>query len=345
MAKFYDISNWQKKPHFNTGGTRNKAVFENPETGELYYFKTSLKREGRDYKHEFWSEILASEIGKELGFDTLKYDIAFDGTELGCLSKSMVDTNVNKLSEGINYLQGYEPNYNPYDKKSRPQYTFHFIERALNEYRLKDRMNHLVEVIIFDSLIGNGDRHQENWGFIIPNLQQQDGNTENFKNKLLDSNLFRFIFRHFLNRKKMKQDELDIAMDFMKGVFSPIYDSGSCLGRELENEKVDMMSNDNTMVEAYFNRDRCEIHWKDEKLSHFDLIKHLKEETNYRQVVDDVIKRVIQRFNNKKIEKIIKELDNELPEKFFHHKLPDNRKILIGKFVSLRFERLKQVLQ
>ena len=97
MAEFYNISDWLEKRHFQTGGTRNKSIFENPETGELFYFKTSLKRVNDNYKYEFWSEILASEIGKILGFNTLRYDIACHRNEVGCLSKSMVDTTSKQL--------------------------------------------------------------------------------------------------------------------------------------------------------------------------------------------------------------------------------------------------------
>lgn len=49
MVNFYDISNWDEHPYFNTGGTRNKIVVENPSDSQLYYFKTSLKKENRDY--------------------------------------------------------------------------------------------------------------------------------------------------------------------------------------------------------------------------------------------------------------------------------------------------------
>jgi hypothetical protein len=53
MAEFYDISTWNEKPWFQTGGTRDKVILENPNTQEIYYFKTSLKKETIDYKYEF----------------------------------------------------------------------------------------------------------------------------------------------------------------------------------------------------------------------------------------------------------------------------------------------------
>ena len=59
----------------STGGTRDKAVVEDAD-GQLYFFKTSLKKKEKDYTYEFWSEIIASEIGRLLGFDTLVYDVA-----------------------------------------------------------------------------------------------------------------------------------------------------------------------------------------------------------------------------------------------------------------------------
>ena len=75
MAEFFDISNWNEKPWYQTGGTRSKVIVENPANRKDYYFKTSLKKELKDYKHEFWSEIITSEVGTMLGFNMLKYDI------------------------------------------------------------------------------------------------------------------------------------------------------------------------------------------------------------------------------------------------------------------------------
>ena len=45
MADFYNITTWNEKPWYQTGGTRSKVIVENPENDAEYYFKTSLKRE------------------------------------------------------------------------------------------------------------------------------------------------------------------------------------------------------------------------------------------------------------------------------------------------------------
>jgi hypothetical protein len=105
MAQYYDISLWQEHQQFNTGGTRNKSVYQNPDTELMYFFKTSLKKIKIDYKYKFWSEIIASELGHFLGFNILKYDIAFNGNDVGCISKSMVDQNQKEsLIEGYKFL-------------------------------------------------------------------------------------------------------------------------------------------------------------------------------------------------------------------------------------------------
>jgi hypothetical protein len=87
MARLYNISEWNEQSWWNTGGTRNKKIYLNPEDGALYYFKQSLKKGPREYKYEFWSEIIASEVGKLLGFDILPYHIAIRGIMVGCISK------------------------------------------------------------------------------------------------------------------------------------------------------------------------------------------------------------------------------------------------------------------
>lgn len=342
MADFFDISNWQEKIHYQTGGTRSKAVVENPEDNVLYFFKKSIPK----YRHEFWSEIIASEVGSELGFDLLRYDIANKKSEIGCISKLMIDINVQQLTEGINFLQGYDNTYMPEEKESYDKYTFHFIVNALHEYKLEKTIPSLVKTIIFDSIIGNGDRHQENWGYII------NTNVKNlkFNNKLMNSPAFKrfvkaFLFIRFIRTfvtNKVRMYQLERIFEDYKGIYSPIYDSGSCLGRELEDDKIDQMLNDRMMLNSYISKGTSEIRWDGPKTKHFDLIKKINVE--YHDVVKTTISTVLKNFNEQKIRKIVLDIDKNLPKNLIEHKLPDNRKELIINLITLRIERLKELL-
>jgi hypothetical protein len=127
MAKLYNISDWSEQSWWNTGGTRDKKIYLNPDDGELYYFKQSFKKGQRDFKHEFWSEIIASEIGMILGFDILRYDIAIHGEVVGCISKSMISQASEELVEGGKYLQAFDNTFNPENVKQRNQYTLNSL--------------------------------------------------------------------------------------------------------------------------------------------------------------------------------------------------------------------------
>lgn len=244
MVKYYDISEWEEHLYYGTGGTRDKVVVENSDDGCLYYFKTSLKKRVLDYVYEFWSEIIASEIGKSIGVDILHYDVAWNKDRLGCLSKSMIAPQ-EELQEGYRWLTGF---YQEYDVNDKDSYSFQIIERLLksrfpNEWFVRN----MIETIVFDSIIGNEDRHQENWGIIVSTrLAERD--------------------HVFVRNRSAVETEY---------VFAPIYDSGSSMGRELSDSKVAQMLKDNVQLEAYVNRGRSEIRWEGErgKQKHLDLIK------------------------------------------------------------------------
>lgn len=91
MAKYIDISNWKTQVHVHTGGTRDKFIAISPDDDKKYYFKTSINKGFKNYKYEFWSEVIASELGRSLGFNVLIYDVASFKDKIGCLSKSIIE--------------------------------------------------------------------------------------------------------------------------------------------------------------------------------------------------------------------------------------------------------------
>ena len=236
MVDFFDISKWEKHEYLQTGGTRDKEVVENPNDNKLYYFKTSLIKKEKNYVYEFWSEVIASEIGELLGFEILKYNVAVnDQNTLGCLSRLMIDTSKEQLDEGHKWIKRY---HLAYDTEDRDSYTFQIIDKTLTGLFPNEKFTEkLISTIILDCIIGNEDRHQENWGIIISNkISKHSWNPFSKQNPVPKSN-----YR-----------------------FAPIYDSGSSLGRELREEKVNQMVADSIQLNAYINRGQSEIHWDGE---------------------------------------------------------------------------------
>jgi hypothetical protein len=238
MAKLYNISEWNEQSWWNTGGTRDKKIYLNPEDGELYYFKQSFKKGQRDYKHEFWSEIIASEVGALLGFDILAYHIAIRGNIVGCISKSMINQASEELIEGGKYLQAFDNTFMPENVKERDRYTFQLISEALVSFKKEKHLKELIETIVFDALIGNSDRHQENWAIINMHSPISEGvsliakaietnEIENLPNWL--KKIVRFTYT--VKGKLRPEVEKSRLMLPKKTRLALIYDSGCSFGR------------------------------------------------------------------------------------------------------------------
>jgi hypothetical protein len=357
--KYTDVTYWILNVYHNTTGSRSKKIITNPETHDEYFFKGSKELPDGEirYPTEFWSEIVSSKIGQYLKFNILDYNIGYNkyGTQkIGCLSKSMVLNSENKLTEGKVYLTGYKSSYNP--EKDKKDYTFQFIRNTLSSFNYENYIKNLLEIIVFDALIGNSDRHQENWG-IITNFKQTIKDLDLKINKSTDKwykNWRLKIQRNLtiIQAKKFKENiftiskknDLRIESDLIENNFSPIYDSGCCLGREFEIDKVIKMINDKQMQDKYIRNGVSEIHWegKDKKLNHFELIKLLQLE--YPEEIKLLINKIAANFKSEEIEVIVNNIDKNLPKELKIHKLPIERKKLMVKLINLRFNKLLELI-
>jgi hypothetical protein len=341
-----DISSWNQKPWFNTGGTRDKVFVESPD-GRFHYFKTSLykpesegKRE-KYYKYEFWNEIIAYQLGKELGVDVLPYKVAYTENYIGCISESMIKEE-ESLVEGIRYLQAYAPDFNPGNRKEHYKYSFQLILASLRKYNLERFIKNIVEVIVFDSVIGNGDRHQENWATINEiqyKIHYDSPNVDSEKRTFRFGNIF-----------KAKTTELGTILQITEEAkldspqrFAPIYDNGSCLCRELTETKVSSMLANPAQLESYINRGPSEIHWFGQKISHFELVRNLLD-TEYRDIVKETVARFQERFDLEIITKLVTNVDKHVPIMFSSHIIPDERKRLIINVIHLRYQKLVDLM-
>jgi hypothetical protein len=316
LAELYTItSEWTEQQWFSTGGTRAKKYLLAPDR-KYYYFKRSQFKPGKDFKYEFWNEIISYETGTLLGFKMLRYDIAIDGSIMGCISESMINPEDQELIEGVKYLQAYLSEFDPAKKEHRTWYSFDLITAALEKAHIGQFTEDILELIVLDAIIGNGDRHQENWAIIA---------------------------HHQLFKEGVNDSLIPYRIYKVDRFFAPIYDSGSSLGRELLPDKVELFLNSEEQLKSYITRGTSEIHWKNKKLSHFELIRNLLS-TSHKENLTKIIHRVITKFEASKIEQILEEIDQKVPETHIGYKIPIPRKRLIYKLITLRFEMLSAII-
>ena len=152
-----DYSCW-KEEKLPVSGIREKVWLSNPATGETGLFKFPKTNDTGDY----WAEKLAYELGLLIG-------VKVAHTELGNYKGRKGSFSYNILGDGEYLLEGhiiigdileFSTSTEIYEQLGR-NYSVQLLEEVLVE-----RFALFLEVLTFDCLIGNTDRHHGNWGFI-----------------------------------------------------------------------------------------------------------------------------------------------------------------------------------
>lgn len=324
-AKLIDVSGWSEVLA-QTEGTRDKRKLLSPLDGTSYYFKSSLKR----YPMEFWSEVIASRIGKSMGFDLLEYNVAYIHTNeehlVGCLSRSLFEEEKEVMLFGYSVLAEYDKGFAE-NTKTQGYHSLDLINESLKAGHLEHIFVKVLECYVFDYIVGNSDRHSENWAIICPHIQAGfdkslslvGGGTKN------DGAL-----------ELIKALQVELRKTYR---LSQIYDSGSSLGRELTEERIEKMLKDERMLESYMNRLRLNITVDSravKAVEDFDLL--LK---RYGLALAYVFDRVRLLGEEEHIREVVYHIDrdilHELPPEY---RLSNQRKEFVTRLVSYRIDRI-----
>lgn len=164
MYQILSVDGWKIKV-FNTSGSKEKTPWLiNPyNPTQTAIFKEAI---GVD-TGEAWSEKISSEIGKLLRIPTHNTDIGcYDGC-IGSLVWNFIEDEIFRLEEGSEIISGNEK-YSDFDrdllKSSNGYYSFQMVYEVIKPHGF---ITELFDMIIFDALIGNTDRHQDNFGFVL----------------------------------------------------------------------------------------------------------------------------------------------------------------------------------
>ena len=178
-SKPVDVANWRPDEEFTVypEGARDKSLVYSPSPmphrflvpGDRYLFKHAFHR----YPDQFWTEVIAYRVGCHMGVAVPPAFVAWtsDTGTCGALIEWFLDY-PGELPK--RYVPGGDimtSMIRGYDRKKGRQHNFEAIERYLTVLaragKLRsDRRSWWCDTLLFDALIGNTDRHQDNWGLL-----------------------------------------------------------------------------------------------------------------------------------------------------------------------------------
>lgn len=203
-------------------GGKTKFWYGKPDDNTNWLFKYPRPNTG-----EHWSEKIASEVASAMGITHAKVELAQFQDERGSVTESFARGG-RVLHHGNQMLEVTVDGYNPNQKFRQSSHTLANIWKVMDGIFLdptsaKQAKLVMAEYTVLDALIGNTDRHHENWGIL---------------------------------RRR--------AGDEGRGFVAPSYDHASSLGRELLDERRNILLTENR-VGNYAERGRGAIYWSEDE--------------------------------------------------------------------------------
>jgi len=180
-----DISNWSFGGDFSpyADGTRAKFEVWCPNIDEVeysflipqhrYMYKRTFERRGKDGKvilfgEQFWVEIVAYHVGRVLGVEVPPAFVGCRTLPDGQLEYARLiewyygysGMKAHLVDRGGDYMSRV---IHGYDRDKGAQHNFQSIRQVCEAEKVEGWLESWARMLCFDAIIGNTDRHQENW--------------------------------------------------------------------------------------------------------------------------------------------------------------------------------------
>ena len=275
MIDIIDFSNWKEYDGASEGSGRSEKVWLQSDDGQIGVFKFPKIDPSNKETTEHISEHLAYKIGEQIGVQTAKVDIGRYNGRIGSMSY-LVCNKTETLTEGIWYISAKYPKYNIEKMQDEDGGKYYCIEHLFGAIsNLLPNIIH-IEMMLFDFLIGNSDRHHSNWAVLTDT--KIDGGVQ----------------------KNVRQ--------------CPLYDNGSSLCCYIKDEDVpSLLGKDKARFNALVDsksKSIIRINGNEKRTpTHKEVIEYLFE--NY-AVSKEIAKNFLQKLSNEAITNLLCEYQQEL---------------------------------
>lgn len=165
MIAIVDYSNWKEYEGQFAGSGRSEKIWLESPNGEIGLFKyPKIDPETNQATTEHVSECLAHLLGDEVGIPTARVEIGMYQGRIGCFSY-LVNKPQEYLIEGIQFITGQFPGYNSEKLLDETTGICYCIDHIFSSTSFMPP-TFWIQMMIFDYLIGNTDRHQNNWALL-----------------------------------------------------------------------------------------------------------------------------------------------------------------------------------
>lgn len=148
-------------------GTKDKYWCRFPDRPEGEKWLLKLPRQ-EDEKAEHLAEKIACEVAKLVGVPCAEVELAeYEGIR-GTVSRNMVPQR-RSLVHGNEIIAGRVTGYDPERKRRTSDHTWERIVEAIEAIcggHCDSDLEQFAGYLVLDALVGNTDRHHENWGFL-----------------------------------------------------------------------------------------------------------------------------------------------------------------------------------
>ncbi len=166
-VEIVNFDTWLPYEGFAAGSGRSEKIWLQSEDGKIGLFKyPKIDPDTGSITSEHVSEHIAYQLGTLLKVKTAQIDLGSYHGRQGCMSYLLNKQN-EAIIEGAMFISGRHPDYDVNEMRETNSGKYYCLDHIMEVSESENIRGKWIQMMLFDYLIGNTDRHQNNWAILI----------------------------------------------------------------------------------------------------------------------------------------------------------------------------------